>query len=150
TSSPRTIPSTNWPTSTPSGRTTSRAPQRSRSCCWWSRSGCRPSSSSAEGCSNVTDLAVRRRGALTPGQWIGRALVTIVLLVFAAFFILPIIWLLLAPTKTNTQLLLDGPFSFGSFDQLVANWNELFAFGSGVFATWIGNSAYYSFAALAL
>jgi multiple sugar transport system permease protein len=98
----------------------------------------------------VTDLAVRRRGALTPGQWIGRALVTIVLLVFAAFFILPIIWLLLAPTKTNTQLLLDGPFSFGSFDQLAANWNELFAFGSGVFSTWIGNSAYYSFAALAI
>jgi multiple sugar transport system permease protein len=98
----------------------------------------------------VTDLAVRRRGALTPGQWIGRAFVTIVLLVFAAFFILPIIWLLLAPTKTNTQLLLDGPFSFGSFDQLAANWNELFAFGSGVFATWIGNSAYYSFAALAI
>ena len=98
----------------------------------------------------MTDLAVRRRSALTPGQWIGRALVTIVLLVFVAFFVLPIIWLLLAPTKSNTQLLLDGPFSFGSFEQLAANWNELFAFGSGVFATWIGNSAYYSFAALAL
>lgn len=74
----------------------------------------------------------------------------IVLLVFAAFFVLPIIWLLLAPTKTNTQLLLDGPFSFGSLDQLGANWNELFAFGSGVFATWIGNSAFYSFSALAI
>ena len=98
----------------------------------------------------MTDLAVRRRRTLTPGQWIGRALVTIILLVFAAFFILPIIWLLLAPSKSNTQLLLESPFSFGSFDQLVANWNELFAFGSGVFATWIGNSAYYSFAALAI
>ena len=98
----------------------------------------------------MTELAVRRRSVLTPGQWIGRALVTIVLLVFAAFFILPIIWLLLAPTKTNHQLLLDGPFSFGSVDQLVTNWNELFAFGSGVFATWIGNSAYYSFAALVI
>jgi multiple sugar transport system permease protein len=98
----------------------------------------------------MTDLAVRRRGALTPGQWIGRALVTIVLLVFAAFFILPIIWLLLAPTKSNNELLLNGPFSFGSLDQLAANWNELFAFGSGVFSTWIGNSAYYSFAALAI
>jgi multiple sugar transport system permease protein len=98
----------------------------------------------------MTDLAVRRRRAHTPAQWIGRALVTIVLLVFASFFILPIIWLLLAPTKSNNQLLLESPFSFGSFDQLVANWNELFAFGSGVFATWIGNSAYYSFAALAI
>jgi multiple sugar transport system permease protein len=93
---------------------------------------------------------VRRRRTLTPAQWIGRALVAIILLVFAAFFILPIIWLLLAPTKTNTELLLNGPFSFGSLDQLGANWNELFAFGSGVFATWIGNSAYYSFAALAI
>lgn len=98
----------------------------------------------------MTDLAVRRRRALTPGQWIGRALVTMVLLVFAAFFILPIVWLLLAPTKSNNQLLLESPFSFGSFDQLAANWSELFAFGSGVFATWIGNSAYYSFAALAI
>jgi multiple sugar transport system permease protein len=98
----------------------------------------------------MTDLAVRRRAALTPAQWIGRALVTIVLLVFAAFFILPIVWLLLAPTKSNNQLLLESPFSFGSFEQLAANWNELFAFGSGVFATWIGNSAYYSFAALAI
>lgn len=98
----------------------------------------------------MTDLAVRRRRALTPGQWIGRALVSMVLLVFAAFFILPIIWLLLAPTKSNNGLLLESPFSFGSFDQLAANWNELFAFGSGVFATWIANSAYYSFAALAI
>jgi multiple sugar transport system permease protein len=98
----------------------------------------------------MTDLAVRRRRAMTPAQWIGRALVAIILLVFAAFFILPIVWLLLAPTKTNTELLLSGPFSFGSLDQLGANWNELFAFGSGVFATWIGNSAYYSFAALAI
>jgi multiple sugar transport system permease protein len=98
----------------------------------------------------MSDLAVRRRRTLTPAQWIGRALVAIILLVFAAFFILPIIWLLLAPTKTNTELLLNGPFSFGSLDQLGANWNELFAFGSGVFATWIGNSAYYSFAALAI
>jgi multiple sugar transport system permease protein len=98
----------------------------------------------------MTDLAVRRRRAVTPGRWIGRALVTMVLLVFAAFFILPIIWLLLAPSKSNNQLLLESPFSFGSFDQLAANWNELFAFGSGVFATWIANSAYYSFAALAI
>ena len=98
----------------------------------------------------MTDLAARRRRALTPGQWIGRALVAVLLLAFAAFFILPIVWLLLAPTKTNNQLLLDGPFSFGSFEQLGANWNELFAFGSGVFSTWLGNSAFYSFTALVL
>lgn len=96
----------------------------------------------------MTDATLRRRRAVTPGQWIGRALVAIVLLSFVAFFIVPIIWLILAPTKSNNQLLLEGPFSFGSIDQLVANWNELFAFGSGVFATWIGNSVFYSVTAL--
>lgn len=96
----------------------------------------------------MTDATLRRRRAVTPGQWIGRALVAIVLLSFTAFFIVPIVWLLLAPTKSNNQLLLDGPFSFGSIDQLAANWNELFAFGSGVFATWIGNSVFYSVSAL--
>ncbi|MET1020225.1 MAG: carbohydrate ABC transporter permease [Microterricola sp.] len=96
----------------------------------------------------MTDATLRRRRAVTPGQWIGRALVAIVLLSFVAFFIVPIVWLILAPTKSNNQLLLDGPFSFGSLDQLVANWNELFAFGSGVFATWIGNSVFYSVSAL--
>lgn len=96
----------------------------------------------------MTDATLRRRRAVTPGQWIGRALVAIVLLSFVAFFIVPIVWLILAPTKSNNQLLLDGPFSFGSIDQLAANWNELFAFGSGVFATWIGNSVFYSVTAL--
>jgi multiple sugar transport system permease protein len=99
----------------------------------------------------VTDHTTRRRRTtLTPAQWIGRAVVALVLAVFTAFFILPIVWLILAPTKTNNELLLNGPFSVGSLDQLAANWNELFAFGDGVFATWLGNSAFYSFAALAI
>lgn len=98
----------------------------------------------------MTDTVVRRRTSPTPGQWLGRAFVVVLLVGFAAFFLLPIIWLLLAPTKSNSQLLLDGPFAFGSFEQLAANWNELFAFGSGVFAVWLGNSTLYSFAALAL
>ncbi len=97
------------------------------------------------------DTAVRRpqRGA-TPRQWISRVLVVALIVGFVVFFILPIVWLLLAPTKSNNQLLLNSPFSFGSFEQLVANWNELFAFGSGVFAIWLGNSVFYSFTALAL
>ena len=99
----------------------------------------------------MTDHTTRRRRAtLTPARWIGRAVVALVLAVFTAFFILPIIWLILAPTKTNNDLLLSGPFSVGSLDQLAANWNELFAFGGGVFATWLGNSAFYSFVALAI
>ena len=99
----------------------------------------------------MTDTAVRRaRPGVTPRQWVSRVLVVALLVLFAVFFLVPIVWLLLAPTKSNDQLLLNGPFSFGSFDQLVANWNELFAFGSGVFTVWLGNSVVYSFSALAL
>ena len=94
--------------------------------------------------------ARRSRPTATPGQWISRVLVVVLLAAFVLFFIVPIIWLLLAPTKSNNELLLEGPFSFGSFEQLVANWNELFAFGSGVFTVWLGNSVFYSFSALAL
>ena len=99
----------------------------------------------------MTDTAIRRaRPGVTPRQWVSRVLVVALLVLFAVFFLVPIVWLLLAPTKSNDQLLLDGPFSFGSLDQLVANWNELFAFGSGVFTVWLGNSVVYSFSALAL
>ena len=98
-----------------------------------------------------TATAVRRsRSGATPRQWISRVLVVALIALFVIFFMVPIIWLLLAPTKSNNQLLLDGPFSFGSFDQLAANWNELFAFGNGVFTIWLGNSVVYSFSALAL
>jgi multiple sugar transport system permease protein len=98
----------------------------------------------------MTDTMRPRARSLSPGQWLSRAFIAILLLFFAAFFILPIIWLVLAPTKSNTDLLLNSPFSFGSLDQLAANWNELFAFGDGIFTTWLGNSTFYSFAALAL
>jgi multiple sugar transport system permease protein len=94
--------------------------------------------------------ARRSRPTVTPGQWISRVLVVVLLAAFVLFFIVPIIWLLLAPTKSNNELLLEGPFSFGSLEQLAANWNELFAFGSGVFTVWLGNSVFYSFSALAL
>ncbi|WP_245977125.1 carbohydrate ABC transporter permease [Cryobacterium soli] len=92
----------------------------------------------------------RRGTETTPRQWIARAFVAAVLIGFAAFFILPIIWLILSPTKTARELLLSAPFSIGSLDQLAANWNSLMAFQDGIFLTWLGNSTLYSFGALVI
>ena len=39
--------------------------------------------------------------------------------------------------------------SFGSFDQLAENWNELVTFQDGIIWTWLGNSVLYSGVALA-
>jgi len=87
---------------------------------------------------------------MTPGQWMGRALAILILVVFVLFFVVPLIWLVLAPTKTDRQLLLDLPFSFGSFETLWANWTALVTFQKGLIWTWIGNSAFYCVAALVI
>lgn len=90
----------------------------------------------------------RPAGDLSPGRWLGRAFAVLLLLVFAAFFVVPLLWLLIAPTKTDRQLLLDHPFALGDWSTLVANWNGLMAFQNGLLWTWIGNSAFYCGAAL--
>ncbi|WP_240663863.1 carbohydrate ABC transporter permease [Microbacterium enclense] len=92
----------------------------------------------------------RRRRTLTPGEWLGRALAAVVAIFFAVFFILPLAWLILAPTKTPRELLLGGPFDFGAFSTLAENWNTLMAFQNGIVWTWLGNAALYTGAALVL
>jgi len=92
-------------------------------------------------------------GTPAPARWLGRVLVIAVLAFFSLFFVIPLAWLLLAPTKSTTALNgLHGevPFSFGSFDQLVENWNVLTGFQEGIIWTWLGNSVLYSGAALVL
>jgi multiple sugar transport system permease protein len=86
----------------------------------------------------------------SPGAWLGRVAAMLVLLAFAAFFIVPLVWLLLAPSKTDRQLLLDPPFALGSVNTLLDNWNSLVTFQGGLLWTWIGNSAFYCVAALAI
>ena len=86
----------------------------------------------------------------SPGAWLGRAVAILLLVAFAAFFIVPIVWLLIAPTKTDRQMLLDAPFSFGSLQTVADNWNSLVSFQDGLLWTWIGNSAFYCIAALAI
>jgi multiple sugar transport system permease protein len=89
--------------------------------------------------------------AFAPGRWLGRVSAVTLIGFFLLFFVIPLVWLLLAPTKTTTQLnALEGarPLSFGSFDQLAENWNELVAFQDGIVWTWLRNSVLYSGVAL--
>lgn len=79
-----------------------------------------------------------------------RLVALIVLVAFAAFFFVPIIWVLLAPTKTDAQLTSAGPFTFGSLSQLATSWRALFGFQSDAMVTWLKNSAIYSIGGLAL
>jgi multiple sugar transport system permease protein len=91
-----------------------------------------------------------RRTARSPRGWLGRALAIVVALVFVVFFVLPLTWLLLAPTKTPLQLLTENPFMFGGIGTLVENWQSLSAFQNGIIWTWVGNAVLYTGAALVL
>ncbi|MFD7453797.1 carbohydrate ABC transporter permease [Kitasatospora sp. NPDC059827] len=79
-----------------------------------------------------------------------RLLTGSVLAVFAAFFVLPVLWLVLAATKTDQQLVHDNPLSFGSWDALLANWDALKGFQDGAILQWLGNSALYAVISLVI
>ncbi|MFI1993460.1 carbohydrate ABC transporter permease [Actinoplanes sp. NPDC020271] len=70
--------------------------------------------------------------------------------VFVLFFAVPLVWLLLATTKTMRDLTVGNPFSFGSLGDLATNVDQLFAFQDGAVTSWIGNSALYALGALAV
>jgi multiple sugar transport system permease protein len=94
--------------------------------------------------------ASQPRRAMYPSRAAGQLLAGLLLLVFAVFFVLPVIWLLLAATKTDAQLVQGNPLSFGSWHQLRVNWDELTGFQGDVILLWLRNSAVYAFLALAI
>jgi multiple sugar transport system permease protein len=92
-------------------------------------------------------------GTAIAGRAGGAASILVVIVILAAllvFFVLPVIWLLLAPTKTDVQLDHAFPLSFGSFSQLGHAWQHLTAFQGGAIWQWLRNSAVYSGGALLL
>ena len=100
-------------------------------------------SSGAEGCSRSNDGALRdgTRSASSGSS---------ILLFFTAFFFVPIIWLFLAPTKTDGQLLTDSPFAFGSLSTLAHTFHRIVTYSGDSLLIWLKNSAIYSFGGTAL
>lgn len=88
--------------------------------------------------------------ALTPARFLGRALVAVIILFFVFVFGLPIVWLLLAPTKSSTELTGQPPFSFGSLAKIADNWARLSEFQNGVIWQWTANATLYTGVALVI
>ncbi|MCX4979485.1 carbohydrate ABC transporter permease [Streptomyces sp. NBC_00620] len=95
-----------------------------------------------------TTAAAGRR--LQPSRVVSFLIVGLLLALLLVFFVLPVIWLLLAPSKTAGQVVQDNPLSFGSFQQIGDAWQHLFAFQDGAMVTWLRNSAVYSGGSLIL
>ena len=74
----------------------------------------------------------------------------LVLTVFAVFFVAPVLWLILAPTKSDQALISSSPFAFGDFHHIALAWKHLDAFSSHVYRRWILNTLFYSLSATAI
>jgi len=104
----------------------------------------------------ATDLKRRPRAHDTAystarlAGWSGRTLVGLLLLVATFFFVIPLIWLFIAVTKTQHQLSVLSPFAVGGWSPFVGNVQQLFGFQDGAVMGWVGNSALYASGALVL
>ncbi|GAA3349364.1 carbohydrate ABC transporter permease [Amorphoplanes nipponensis] len=98
----------------------------------------------------MTSVPTGSAAAHRPGVsgWSGRAVVTVLVAVFVLFFAVPIVWLLLATTKSARDLSVGHPFAAGSAGELSTNWSQLFGFQDGAVTTWMTNSAVYAVGAL--
>ncbi len=67
-----------------------------------------------------------------------------IMITFAVFSVIPMTWLILAPSKTQVQLEADAPMSFGSFQGYADAWNNLMLFQDGRLVTWLFNSVWYT------
>lgn len=79
-----------------------------------------------------------------------RLIAMLVLLAFVAFFFVPIIWLLLGPSKTDSQLVTESPFAFGSLGTYAHTFHHVITYEGDLILTWLKNSAIYAFGGTAL
>jgi multiple sugar transport system permease protein len=80
------------------------------------------------------------------GPVLGRSARVLVLSLIALAFAVPLIWLLLAPTKTERELTSRSPLAFGSFENVATAWSNLMSFNHGEILLWLENSIGYSVA----
>ena len=73
-----------------------------------------------------------------------------VLLLFAAYFFVPLLWLVLATSKSAPQLLELKPLAFGSFQRIQEAWQRIIEYQDGEVLLWILNSVRYAIWALVL
>lgn len=81
-----------------------------------------------------------RRSSLQPRRSI---LLTALLTLGLIYAITPLIWLILAATKSTTLLFSQPAFSFGTIDDFVNNLIQVFTYDNYSFLRWAANSLFY-------
>ena len=75
---------------------------------------------------------------------------TLILLIGAVYCVLPVVWIVIASTKTNGELFSTAPFAPAFHGGFVSNMRALFAYDHGIFARWAVNSVVSSVGGAAL
>jgi multiple sugar transport system permease protein len=73
-----------------------------------------------------------------------KIIIMIVLILMAGYFLLPLVWLLIASTKTTSDLFSTGMFAFSKDFAFFRNLAEVNTYGGGYFWRWYLNSTMYS------
>jgi multiple sugar transport system permease protein len=68
----------------------------------------------------------------------------------ALFFILPLVWLLVAPTKLDSELITLSPLALGSLDNLKQAFSTLYKYFGDDFLKWTLNTGFYTLASIIL
>ncbi|MEB8342891.1 carbohydrate ABC transporter permease [Streptomyces endophyticus] len=74
---------------------------------------------------------------------LGRATVNVVVAISVLYTLLPVLWLVLASTKSRDALFSSSILSFSDFS-LLQNLKDLFAMDGGLYSRWYGNSLLYA------
>lgn len=73
-----------------------------------------------------------------------------VLMLFTVYFGVPILWLILAPSKIDVQLIDLPPLAFGEIGNYARSWGVLSGYNDGVIMNWTWNSVLYTAASVLL
>jgi multiple sugar transport system permease protein len=89
------------------------------------------------------DVGKLKRRSIFSRRRLPTVLVTLFMLILALYFLLPLIWLFVASTKSTSDLFNTNAFAFADF-QLFDNIAQLGTYDDGRYWLWYGNSVLYS------
>lgn len=73
-----------------------------------------------------------------------RAFATVIVWISVAYFIIPLLWLFFAATKSNSDLFTTFGLWFGEKNQFVDNVKQTITYNDGIFLRWMANSFGYA------
>lgn len=80
----------------------------------------------------------------------GRIVAAIPLLLLAAVCVVPLAWLITAPSRTEVAIANGPSIAFGSFGAIGTAWQHLMSYEHGILLRWLFNTVLYSAAIVAL